>query len=104
MNFDRSEEAANNLVIGVTSYYELSSPGVMFGPYLTSDYKNLFDHVSRRCPAPAVGSNSAPSIQTASLGNQKVTSVTRAMTRDLGLGRAQLLKAAGDSVTMTPVP
>src|SRR5215468_9562112 len=52
VNFDKSEEARYNLVIGVTSYYELSSPGVMFGPYLTSDYKNLFDHVSKRCPTP----------------------------------------------------
>jgi hypothetical protein len=104
VNFDKSEEAGYNLVVGVTSYYELSSPGVMFGPYLTSDYKNLLDHVSKRCPTPpSMGSSSPPSIQTTSLGNQKVSSVTRAMTRDLGLGRAQLLKAAGDSVTMTPV-
>ena len=105
MNFDKSEEAGSNLVIGVTSYYELSSPGVMFGPYLTSDYKNLFDHVSKRCPAPpSTGSSFTPSIQTSSLGRQKVTSVTRAMTRDLGLSRPQLLRAAGDSVTITPVP
>jgi len=105
VNFDRSEEAANNLVIGVTSYYELSSPGVMFGPYLTSDYRNLFDHVSKRCPTPpATGSSAAASIYTTSLGSQKVTSVTRAMTRDLGLSRAQLLKGAGESVPITPVP
>jgi hypothetical protein len=105
VNFDKSEEAGYNVVIGVTSYYELSSPGVMFGPYLTSDYRNLFDHVSKRCPTPpATGLSSAPSVQMVSLGSQKATSVTRAMTRDLGLGRAQLLKAAGDSVTMTPVP
>ena len=105
VNFDRSEEAANNLVIGVTSYYELSSPGVMFGPYLTSDYKNLFDHVSNRSPTPpATGSSAAASIYTTSLGSQRVTSVSRAMTRDLGLGRAQLLRAAGESVPITPVP
>src|SRR5262245_30750438 len=105
VNFDKSEEVGYNLIIGVTSYYELSSPGVMFGPYLTSDYKNLFDHVSKRCPTPpATGSGSAPAIHTASLGSQKVTSVTRAMSRDLGLSRSQLLKAAGDSVTMTPAP
>src|SRR5262245_2684772 len=105
VNFDKSEGAGYNLIIGVTSYYELGSPGVMFGPYLTSDYRNLFDHVSKRCPTPpATGSGPAPSIYTASLGSQKVTSVTRAMTRDLGLGRAQLLKAAGDSVPIRPVP
>jgi hypothetical protein len=104
-NFDKSEEAGYNSVIGVTSYYELGSPGVMFGPYLTSDYRNLFDHVSKRCPAPpAIGSNSAPSMQTTSLGRQKVTSVTRPMTRDLGLSRAQLLRAAGESIPITPVP
>src|SRR5215510_6577084 len=89
VNFDKSEGAGYNLIIGVTSFYELGSPGVMFGPYLTSDYRNLFDHVSKRCPTP-MGSSSAPAIHTASLGNQKVTSVTRAMTRDLGLSRVQL--------------
>jgi hypothetical protein len=105
VNFDKSEAAGYNLIIGVTSYYELGSPGVMFGPYLTSDYRSLFDHVSKRCPTPpAIGSSSAPSTYTTSLGNQKVTSVTRAMTRDLGLGRAQLLRAAGDSVPIRPVP
>ena len=105
VNFDKSEEASNNLIVGVTSYYELASPGVMFGPYLTSDYRNLFDHVSKRCqPPPATGSSAAPSIHSASLGRQKVTSVTRPMTRDLGLGRSQLLKAAGDSVPITPIP
>ena len=105
VNFDKSEGVGYNLIIGVTSYYELGSPGVMFGPYLTSDYRNLFDHVSKRCPTPpAIGSGSAPSIHTASLGSRKVTSVTRAMTRDLGLNRAQLLRAAGDSVPITPVP
>jgi hypothetical protein len=104
-NFDKSEETGYNSVIGVTSYYEPGSPGVMFGPYLTSDYRNLFDHVSKRCPAPpAIGSNSAPSIQTTSLGRQKVTSVTRPMTRDLGLSRAQLLRAAGESIPIRPVP
>jgi hypothetical protein len=88
-------------VIGVASYYELGSPGVMFGPYLTSDYKNLFDHVSKRCPAaPATGSSAAASIYTTSLGSQRVTSVTRAMTRGIGLSRAQLLRAARDSVPM----
>ena len=105
VNFDKSEEAGYNLLIGVTSYYELSSPGVMFGPYLTSDYRNLFDYVSKRCPAPgATGASSAASIYTTSLGSQKATSVARAMTRDLGLGRAQLLRAAGESVPITPVP
>jgi hypothetical protein len=104
-NFSRNEGTMYNLVVGVSSHFKSSSADVMYGPYLTADFQNLFNYVSRRCPAlELTGSTSQPAAHTAQLGTQRITTLKRTGDRDLGLGRSQLLKSAEDSVPMLVAP
>jgi len=102
VNFSRNEGTMYNLVVSVSSHFKSSSADVMYGPYLTADFHNLFGYVSRRCPASSP--TPQPAAHTALLGTQRITALTRTGARDLGLGRSQLLKSAEDSVPMLAAP
>jgi hypothetical protein len=101
-NFSRNEGPEYNLIISVSSFYLTNSPETMFGPYLTADFRHLLDYVSRRCTTSpsAVSASPEPTMRTALIGTQNVTSVSRVGARDLGLGRSQLLKSAEESVSI----
>jgi hypothetical protein len=49
-NFSKDDDANHNIIISLTSFISGVQPGVSFGPYLTSDFKQLFDYVSKGCP------------------------------------------------------
>jgi hypothetical protein len=49
-NFGREEDADHNRVVSVSSFYIVNQPGISFGPYLTADFAQLFEYVSKGCP------------------------------------------------------
>jgi hypothetical protein len=50
VNFSKDDDANHNMIISLTSFISEVQPGVSFGPYLTSDFNQLFDYVSKGCP------------------------------------------------------
>ncbi len=49
-NFSKEEKPDMNILIGLNSMVSSQWPGISFGPYLTADFKNLFEYVSKGCP------------------------------------------------------
>lgn len=49
-NYSRNEDADHNIIVSLSSFVRDDSPGLTFGPYLTSDFKRLLEYTSNGCP------------------------------------------------------
>jgi hypothetical protein len=49
-NFDSKVDADHNIIVSVSSIVVRDKPGLSFGPYLTSDFKQLLEYVGNGCP------------------------------------------------------
>ena len=49
-NFGNKVDADHNIIVSVTSIGMPKKPGLSFGPYLTSDFKQLLEYVGNGCP------------------------------------------------------
>ena len=104
-NLSKEEDADHNVIISVSSFVIKKLPGISFGPYLTADFKSLFDYVGRGCPVglrPVGQKGEEP--YTAKVGDKQVTSITRSAIKGGGRSREELLKAARESVPINVVP
>ena len=50
VNIHKESGGQRSGLVSISSYINEQSPGVSFGPYLTSDYNKLLDYVSNGCP------------------------------------------------------
>jgi hypothetical protein len=105
-NFSKEDGSQYNIIISITSFVKTDKAsgapivpyqGVSFGPSLTPDFSRLFDYVSNGC------SGGRQQTYTARLGDKQVTAVRRELTRDLGLGREELLRDATDAAPVNPL-
>lgn len=49
-NFDSKVDADHNIIVSVSSIVVRDKPGLSFGPYFTSDFKQLLEYVGNGCP------------------------------------------------------
>jgi Trypsin len=49
-NFNSKVDADHNIIVSVSSIVVRDKPGLSFGPYLTSDFKQLLEYVGNGCP------------------------------------------------------